>query len=168
MEMLEALGIEFKLLFIQLVGFLILLWMMKKFLFGRVMDMIKKRGDEIRSAYETNEKTREELVELKAEYEQKLQDARREAEAIVQQATDRAEKAGQEVIEKTRREADQIRERGLAQIEQEKKRVVSELRNEVVTLSVTIASRIIDKALDTAEAEKITDDAIQNMGETAQ
>ncbi len=166
--MLEALGIKFKLLFIQLFGFLILLWMMKKFLFGRVMDIIQKRGDEIRNAYETNEKTKEELTELKAEYEQKLQDARREAEVIVQQATERAEKAGQEVIDKTRKEADQIRERGLAQIEQEKKRVVSELRNEVVSLSMTIASRIIDKTLDTAEAEKITDDAIREMGEIAQ
>ena len=74
-ELLEQLGLNFKLVFIQLVGFLLLYWLLKKFLFGRVMEMIQKRGDEISGAYENNEKTREEVTALKLQYEQKLKEA---------------------------------------------------------------------------------------------
>lgn len=162
--LLDSLGFNYKLLFVQILGFLILFWLLKKFLFGRVLEMIQARGDEIRTTYETNEKTRNEVEALKAEYEQKLQEALKEAENIVQQAGERAEKAGQEIIEKTRREAEQIRERGLADIEQEKKRVIAEIRTEVVNLSVEIASRVIRKTIDAREAEGITDDVIKELG----
>jgi F-type H+-transporting ATPase subunit b len=164
MEMLKPLGLNFKLLFIQFVGFMILFWMLKKFLFGRVVEMIQKRGDEIRGAFEANEKTRNEAQALKLDYEKKLQDARRDADELIQTARQKAEKAGQEIIEKTRQEANQLRDKGLAEIEQEKKRVISEIRREVVNLSVDIARRIIGKAIDPREAEKLTDDVIDKIG----
>lgn len=163
-ELLAPLGLNFKLLFIQLVGFLILFWLLKKFLFGRVMDMIQRRGDEIRSAYEENERTRDEVKELQAEYQRKLQDARREAEAIVQRATDQAARAGQEIMDKTRQEADDLRAKSLAAIEQEKKKVISEVRTEVVNLSVEIARRLLEKQIEPADAEKIADDVITRLG----
>ena len=122
-DILEQLGINFKLLFIQLFGFLILLWMMKKFLWGRVLDMIQNRTAEIKNAFDHNEKTRTEVNALKEEYEQKLQQALVEAESIVKDAVERAEQEGRAVIEKTRTEAEQIRAKSLADIQQEKKRV---------------------------------------------
>ncbi len=163
-DLITALKINFKVLFTQFVGFIVLFWLLKKFLFGRVMDLIQSRTDEIRGAYDTNEKTRQEVGELKLQYEAQLQEARKEAETIVQNAVERAEKAGQEVIEKTRQEAAQIRERGLAEIEQEKKRVITEIRRDVVDLSVDIARKIIEKSVDTKDAEKLTDDVINKIG----
>lgn len=164
MELLKPLGLNFKLLFIQFVGFMILFWLLKKFLFTRVLEMIQRRGDEIRSAYETNEKAKQEAQALKQGYEQKLQEARAEADAIIQAARQTAEKAGQEIIEKTRQEAAQLRDRGLAEIEQEKKKVITEIRREVVTVSVDIARRIIGTAVDQREAERLTDEMIAKIG----
>jgi len=164
MELLAPLGLNFKLVGIQLFGFIILFFLLKKFLWGRVLDMIQQRGDEIRKAYEENEKARDTANELKAEYERKLQDARKEAEAIVQKAVDKAEKAGQEIIEKTRQESDQIKERGLAEIEQEKSRVLSEIRTDVVELSMEIAKEVIEKSVDRKAAEELTDSAIKKLG----
>jgi F-type H+-transporting ATPase subunit b len=163
-ELLDQLGLNFKLVFIQLVGFILLYWLLKKFLFGRVMEMIQKRGDEIKGAYEENEKIRDEASVLKAEYEKKLQDAKIEAESILHRATEKAEKAGQEIIEKTRLEAGLIRDRGLAEIEQEKRKVISEIRNDVVNISVEIASRIIEKTIKPDEAAKLTDEVIKKIG----
>ncbi|MCP4713647.1 MAG: F0F1 ATP synthase subunit B [Deltaproteobacteria bacterium] len=164
MELLEPLGLDFKLVAIQLFGFLILWWMLKKFLFGRVVELIQKRGDEIKGAYEDNERVRDEVQALKADYEKKLQEAREEAAAIIQKATEQAEKAGQEIVESTRQEANQIKERGLAQIEQEKKKIVSEIRTDVINLSVEIARRLIAKSIAPDEAEKLTDDVIKQIG----
>jgi F-type H+-transporting ATPase subunit b len=166
-DLITALKINFKVLFTQFIGFMVLFWLLKKFLFGRVMDLIQSRTEEIRGAYDANERTRQEAAGLKLQYEAQLQEARKEAEAIVASATQRAEKAGQEVIEKTRQEAAQIRDRGLAEIEQEKKRVITEIRRDVVNLSVDIARKIITKAVDEKEAEKLTDDVINKIGGVA-
>ncbi len=163
-DLITALKINFKVLFTQFIGFMVLFWLLKKFLFGRVMDLIQSRTEEIRGAYDANEKTRQEVASLKLQYEDQLQQARKEAEQIVASATQRAEKAGQEVIEKTRQEAAQIRDRGLAEIEQEKKRVITEIRRDVVNLSVDIARKIITKSVDEKEAEKLTDDVISKIG----
>ena len=164
MELLAPLGLEFKLVGIQLFGFIILFFLLKKFLWGRILDMIQQRGDEIRKAYEENEKTRNAADELKAEYEKRLQEAKKEAESIVQKSVEKAEKAGQEIIDKTRQEAEQIKERGLAEIEQEKSRVLSEIRTDVVELSMEIAKDIIEKAIDPKTAEDLTDKAIKKIG----
>jgi F-type H+-transporting ATPase subunit b len=163
-DILKQLGINFYLLFIQLVGFLILLWMMKKFLWGRVLDMIQNRTAEIKNAYDQNEQTRTEVDELKIEYEQKLQQARVEAESIVKDAVERAEQEARAVIEKTRSEAEQIRARGLADIEQEKKRVISEIRTEVIQVSVEIAGRLMARQIDSADVDRLTDEVISEIG----
>jgi len=57
-----------------------------------------------------------------------------------------------------------LRERGLAEIEQEKKKVITEIRREVVSLSVDIARRIIEKAVDQKEAERLADEVIGSLG----
>jgi len=159
----QQLGLNFTLVGIQLFGFILLFLLLKKFLWGRVLEMIQKRGDEIRGAYEENEKTRNSANELKSEYEQRLQEAKKEAASIVQAAVERAETAGQEIIEKTRQEVDQIKEKGLAEIEQEKSRVLSEIRTDVVELSMEIAKEIIEMTVDRKAAETLTDKAIKKI-----
>ncbi len=163
-DILEQLGINFKLLFIQLFGFLILLWLMKKFLWGRVLDMIQNRTAEIKNAYDSNETIRSEVNALKLEYEQKLQQARVEAEGIVKCAVEQADREAREIVEKTRRDADQIRLKGLADIEHEKKRVIAEIRTEVIGLSVEIAGRLLARQIDTADMDRLADEVIGEIG----
>jgi len=163
-DILEQLGINFKLLFIQLIGFLILLWLMKKFLWGRVLDMIQNRTAEIKNAFDTNEKTRSEVNALKVEYEQKLTQARAEAESIVKSAVEQAEREGRAVIETTRQEAEQLRLKGLADIEQEKKRVIADIRSEVLQLSVEIAGRLLARQVDSSDVDRLTDEVISEIG----
>jgi F-type H+-transporting ATPase subunit b len=163
-ELVKQFGLNFKLVFIQLIGFILLYLLLKKFLFGRITEMVQKRGDEIRSSYENNEKTREEVVALKNEYEKKLQDARMEADSIIKNAKDMAEKAGQEIIDKTRTEAGRIKDKGLAEIEQEKKRVIAEIRTEVVNISVEIASRVVKKTISADDARSLADEVFEEIG----
>ena len=163
-ELLNQLGLNFKLVFIQIIGFVLLFLLLKKFLFGRIMEMIQKRGEEIQGAYDENEKVRDEVIALKAEYENKLQAAKQEAASIVQSAKEEAEKAGKDAIEKTRQEVALIKEKGVAEIEQEKTRVISEIRSEVINISVEIASRLIRKTIEPGDAENLADDVIDKIG----
>ncbi len=164
MELLESLGFDFKLFLIQLFGFLLLFWLLKKFLWGRVITMIQRRGDEIKSIYQENEKTRNEVTALKSDYEKRLRDAKLEADSIIQDAKLKAEKAGQEIIDRTREEAAQIKEKGIKEIDLERHRVLSEIRNEVVDLSMEIALKIISKTIDKADRDRITRNLVDEIG----
>lgn len=166
MDAIAALGLKLKPLIAQIVGFLILFWLLKKFLFGRIADMTRTRADEIKGAYEENEKTREEVRALKAQYEKDLREIQDKASAIIQDATKKADQSSQAILEKARQEVNQLRERGLAEIEYEKKKAIAEIRSEVVNLSILLTSKIIEKSIDRATAEKLADDVISGIGGT--
>ncbi|MEE8597272.1 MAG: hypothetical protein V3T09_05645, partial [bacterium] len=57
-NLLEALGVNFKMVIIQAAGFLLLLFLLKKFLFGKIKDVIKSRADEIKDTYKKSEDDR--------------------------------------------------------------------------------------------------------------
>jgi F-type H+-transporting ATPase subunit b len=164
MDAIAALGLKFKPLVVQLVGFIILFWILKKYLFGRVSGMIQARGDEIRKTYEENEKTRAEVKDLREQYERRLNEIQEKADSVIQEASKKATQAGQEILEKARREADLLREKRLAELEQEKKKAIAEIRTEVVRLSVLLTTRLIQKTVDQPTAEKLANDVMREIG----
>lgn len=72
MDILNTLGINFKSIIIQGTGFLILLFVLKKFLFGKISAVIKARTDEVRSTYEKIEKDRAEAENIKSKEDTKV------------------------------------------------------------------------------------------------
>jgi F-type H+-transporting ATPase subunit b len=163
-EALEALGLNVKIIIIQAIGFLILLWLLKKFLFGRIQDIMGRRREEIVESYEKNERTGQELEELKKSYEAMVANIEDEARQKMEQAIKEAQKLGQEILAKTRQEADEMRERAFYDINQEKKKALTEIRNEVVILSMQLTTKMIQKSMDQKTAEKLLDDFIGEFG----
>ncbi len=100
MEFLNALGFNFKMVFMQAVGFLLLLFLLKKFLFGKIKDIIKARSDEIKETYKKSEDDRAEAENLKEEYQKKSLEADKEAEGKIQAAVESAKKYSNEIIKK--------------------------------------------------------------------
>ena len=70
----------------QLVNFFVLLFLLRKFLYSPIKEMLDKRAAQINGDLDDAEARREEAEELKAEYEQKLKNARSEAQKIVDNA----------------------------------------------------------------------------------
>lgn len=163
-EALTALGLNLKIIIIQAIGFLILLWLLKKFLFGRVQGIVRQRREEIIESYEKNERARQELEELKKSYEAMVENIENEARQKMEQAVKEAQKLGQEILTKTRQEADEMRERAFFDINQEKKKALTEIRNEVITLSMQLTTKMIQKSIDQKTAEKLVDDFLGEFG----
>jgi len=163
-EALSALGVNIKIVIIQALGFLILLWLMKKFLFGRIQGIMQKRREEVVEGYERNERARQELEELKNNYEARLANIESEATQKMEQAVKEAQKLAQEILTTTRQEADEIRERAVYDFNQEKKKALTEIRDEVVNLSMELTTKMIQKSMDKKTAEKLVDDFIGEFG----
>lgn len=144
---------------------LILLFLMKKFLFKPVNNILQKRQDEVDEMYSQASKNSEEAKKMREEYTKKLIDSKNEAEEIVKTATRKAVLKEEEIISEAHEEASKIIERAKVQIENERSSAFSELRSDVSELSVMIASKVLEKDIKESDHKEIIDKFIEDMGE---
>ncbi|RBW68723.1 F0F1 ATP synthase subunit B [Bacillus taeanensis] len=149
----------------QLVLFLVLLALLRKFAWGPLMGIMKQREQHISSEIETAEKNRKEAATYLEQQRDELKKAREEAQGIIESAKKLGESQREEIIEASRKEAERIKQDALAQIEREKDAAVSALREQVSSLSIMIASKVIEKELNEGEQEKLINEYLQEVGD---
>lgn len=164
-NLLDALGVDFKMVFIQAVGFLILLVLMKKFLFGKIKDILKARADEIKDTYKKSEDDRAEAARLKEEYRQQAVKADEAAEAKIQAAVDKAKDVSDEMIKEAHQAVADAKAKAKLNIEMERKKALAEVRSQVVDLTILSTSKLIKQSTKRETAEKLVDDVIKGVGQ---
>ncbi|SES19540.1 F0F1 ATP synthase subunit B [Salipaludibacillus aurantiacus] len=149
----------------QILAFGVLLLLLKKFAFGPIMDMMEKREQHVADQISSAEKNREESEKFLAEQREAIQEARQEAKEIVENSKKMSDQQADEVLENARKEAERMKQNALAEINTEKEQAISALREQVSTLSVLVASKVIEKELDEKEQEKLIQDTLKEVGE---
>jgi len=100
---LGGLGINFGFLVAQIVNFLILLIVLQKWVYPRVLNMLEQRRERIRSSMEEAEEARRRAALAEEEYQKRVDEARREADSIIRRATEQAEQVRQDILAKGKR-----------------------------------------------------------------
>lgn len=147
-----------------IVTFTILLILLRKFAWGPMMNMMKEREEKVANDIDAAENNRLESEKYLEQQKLEIDRAREEAQSIIESAKKTGEQQGRDIVEQSRRESEQVKENALAQIQSEKEQAVAELREQVATLSVMIATKIIEKELDEAEQEKLIEEYLQEAG----
>ena len=141
------------LLFWMLLAFLVVFIVLGCFAFPVITKMVESRkkyiDDSLQKAHDANEK----LAHITQQSEQMLTEARERSSQIVKDATATRDGIIAQAQDKAREESSRIISEAKAQIENEKQAALQQIRNEVATLSVSIASKIL--------REKLSDDADQ-------
>ena len=146
-----------------IVTFLVLLALLAKFAWGPLLRALESRQEKIRKSLEDAQQARQELERLHQESSQILRQARVDAEAIITQSRADAERLREEMRTKARSEAEGIVRNAERQIQLETARAVQQIRHEAVDLSVTIASRIIQRNLTKEDNERIIQEALRQV-----
>ena len=149
----------------QLLGFAILLWLLKKYALGPVINMMQKREEHVADQISSAEKNREESEKYLREQREAIQAARREAKEIVENSKKQSSLQAEEIITAAKSEAERIKERALVEINQEKEQAISSLREQVSTLSVLVATKVIEKELNEKEQEALISETLKEVGE---
>ena len=165
MDILDSLGVNFKAIIVQAVGFLILLFILKKYLFGRISAMLKERSEGVKNEYTKIENDKVEAERLRIEYQRKLSDAETEAVKRIQEAVNEGSRVSEEIIKRAKEEIELMKVKAKEGIDQERKKALADIRNQVVTLSILASSRIIRQSISSQTAEKLVDDFIEEIGE---
>ncbi len=150
---------------VQLIFFLILLALVGKFAWGPVMNMMKKREEYVASEIEAAEQSRIEAEKAAKEATDQLKQMKLEAQKIIEDAKNAGVKQEQDIIEAARQEADRIKKAAQEEIQNEKEKALQALQDQVASLSVLIASKVIEKELSAQDQEKLINEYIKEVGE---
>jgi F-type H+-transporting ATPase subunit b len=145
------------------VAFVIIFFLMKKFAFPRIGQLLDDRAAAIQGKMEAADAQLAEAEQAKRDYEASIGDARGEAARIIDEAKAQAEQVRANLVEQAEQEAAAIRDRARTDAVAERERTLSELRSEVGVLSVELASRIVGKELDVSTHQALVDEYIQNL-----
>jgi F-type H+-transporting ATPase subunit b len=146
-----------------IVTFLVLLALLTKFAWRPLLSALESRQDTIRKALTDAQDARRELERLNQESAEILRSARAEAESIVAGSRRDAERLRQEMTQTARTEADNIVRNAGREIQLETGRALQQIRREAVDLSVSIASKIIQRNITREDNERLIDDALKQI-----
>lgn len=132
---------------VELAIFLIILFVIWKYVVPPVKKAMTERQDMVRRQIEESRQTRERLEQADARYRELLAEARTEAAKIRDEARAEAGKIKAELREQAEREVAQIRQRGDEQLATQREQVLRQLRTELGELAVALAGRIVGESM---------------------
>jgi F-type H+-transporting ATPase subunit b len=140
------------------------LLLLSKFAWKPILSAVKSREEMIKGSLESASKAREEMLKLQSDNEAILRKAREERENILKEARDVRDKLISEAKGKATEEAEKLIEKARIGIENEKSKALSEIHEQVATLSVEIASKLLGEQLKpSGEQSKLIDNYLKEI-----
>jgi F-type H+-transporting ATPase subunit b len=160
-------SISYSDLLFAIINFLVLLAVLKKFLYKPLLSMIDAREQQVRNDLENAAKAKEDAQKLKEEYTKQMEQAKQEAQQIIEKATKIGEESREALLNQAREEAVRMTEKAQEMIRLEKEEALTQLRGEVASLVVMAAGKVIDKTIDQQSHEKLIRDFIEEVGDAS-
>ena len=139
---------DFWTILFSLINILVLFLFLKKFLFGRVNAMLDERA---RLVQEEMDKAREEAQQaekLRLDYEHAMSDAKDEARRIIIDAQKNANAQSAAITQQAQEEAGRIVESARQELALERERSVASAQNEIVSLAMEAAEKVLGREID--------------------
>ncbi|MBN1252758.1 MAG: F0F1 ATP synthase subunit B [Bacteroidales bacterium] len=145
---------DFGLLFWMVFVFIIVLVILKVFAWKPILNSLKEREDSIEDALLSAEKAREEMSKLKEDNDKILAEARQERNELLKEARDIKQKIIDEAKEKAVLEGNKMIEAAKLAIKNEKTAALDEMKQNIATISIDIAEKILKQQLKSSEQQK--------------
>ncbi len=160
----NALGLNATLV-AQVFNFIVLLIFLRIVVYPHIVRILEERQNYIERNVAAAEEERKQAEELRQKYLAEMQKAKDEARDIIQKATKTGEEQAREIIEAAKAEANRIKEAAMEDINREKEKAVAELREQVATLSILVASKVVSEKI-TADIQRgMIDEFIKEAGD---
>jgi F-type H+-transporting ATPase subunit b len=142
------------LIFWMTLAFSIVLYVLKKFAWKPIIQSLHEREDSIAEALNMANKAREEMKQLKFDNESLLKQAKEERDAILRDARKIKESIIEDSKTKANKEANRIVENAKKSIQNEKMAAMTDLKNQLATLSIEVAEKILKDELSEDKKQK--------------
>ena len=155
------------LLFWTFISFAVLFFVLKKFAWKHIVGAVDQREQSIKDALASAENAKKEMENLTADNERILKEARAERETLIKEARDIKNKMISDAKDEAKITADNMILKAQEAINNEKKSAMADIKNQVASLSVEIAEKVVKDELSNKDkqlklVEDMLDDATLN------
>jgi len=165
MQTLDVISVNLWQMVVSLANLLLLFLIVKRFLYNPVKKMLANRQKAIEDDYAAAKDAREQAESDQRAYEEKLSEAKAEAENVIKAAVDTASAREKEIIAEAKDKADGIIRQAESEAELEKKKAEDSIKREIVTVSGAIASKMLEREVNTDDHRRLIDSFIEGIGD---
>ena len=152
------------LFFWQLILFVGLVLLLKKFAWGPILKSVGEREEGIKDALDEAENARKEMQNLNADNARILKEARAERDVLLKEAREMKDSIIAEAKNEAQIQANKVIEQAQATIQAEKQAAIVDLKNQVAELSINIAEKVVRGELaDKSKQEKLVQDMLKEV-----
>ena len=163
MPQFEQIEVFHSLIFWSLISFAILFFLLKRFAFPPILEILEERENKIRSEISDAEKLRQEAEGIKADLGRELKSAHEKAQIIIQMAGDESKKIQDKSINETQVKVRQMLNDAEQEIEITRNKLLNEIRGYTAALTMASTEKILKKALSDDDKKRLIDESIAEV-----
>ena len=160
-------SIQWQVVLTQILGFLIVFAVLKKFAWGPVLGLLEERRDKIRLSFSDIEAQKAEVAALKTQFEGELKkidaQARQRMNEVLAEAKQVAQEIESSARERSRQELDKLR----SDVEREYQAARVKFKEEMVTIALGAAERMVKESLDRGKQTRLVDQFLAELDQAA-
>ena len=147
----------------NLINLVILALVLGYLLYKPVRNILRKRTERIQGQLMQAEEEMTRAVELRRQYEQKMEDIDRERDDILGEARKQASEAGRKLIAEAKAEAEVVKERATKNVEMEWERAEDEMRTAIIEVSAAMAEKFVSLAINKDTHDRLFAEAMSDL-----
>jgi F-type H+-transporting ATPase subunit b len=151
----------------QILGFLIVLFVLRKYAWGPVLGLLEARREKIRQSFEDIEAQKAEIAKLKAQYEAELKTIEAQARQRMNEAVAEGQKLAADIEASARERSRQELEKLKGDVEREYQGARVRFKEEMVTIALGAAERMVRDSLDRQKQSKLVEDFLTDLDTAA-
>lgn len=144
----------------QIIAFLIMLWILKKFAWKRILSILDERQKRIQNEFDQIAKQKEDLKQISEEYQNKLYRIKEKTNQIMNEAQKKGREHAKELLLEAQGQAKGIVNKALLDAENESHKVKNTLKNEMAGEAILLTEKLIRKKFDPEEQKTLARDLL--------
>lgn len=163
MEIFTTFGVSWGKFIAQIILFLVVYWVLKKYAFGPILEVLNERRRRIEEGQQNAEKIKRQLAEAELRYQEVLRKANEDATKLIDEARASSDAHTQRQLQQAIKDAEGIVIKAQESITQERNKMVAEVKKEMVNLVVDTTSKVVGKVLTPEDQKRLSEDTSKQL-----
>ena len=148
----------------QILGFLLMVWILRRYAWGPLIGMLEARREKIAGEFKEADRLKAEAVELKGRYDAELKTIEAQARQRITEAVAEGQRVAGEIRAQAQKDAAARLEKAADEIMREREKAKEVLKQQVISLSLRTAEKILRQKLDDPAQRKLAGEFIDEVG----
>jgi F-type H+-transporting ATPase subunit b len=162
-ELFANLGINGKLLLIQVINFLIIFAVLGKFVFPKIIKFVELRRKKIAEGLELTERAQHEMQRIEEARHRELERAKKEADAVLAHTKALSQERGRELLSQAKLKAEEIAQRAKEDAERAKVDAVKAAQEEISKAALFFAEKVLSRNIAKEDEERIAREVLEEL-----